>query len=409
MLPLLLAANACQAHDPTPAATGGPLIAYTLPKSTPWFQAGDVSFVLAQGKTPIKTWTKHMDASRLGGLTSPAFTTDGKYAFAQYADEEAGRYPYDGGDIRAQLVWVDIASRQIHEAAIPARSRTSSHQPGRPGSPYALNGSTVVWQGPAAPDAPDGQVTLMQLDLAQPNAAPSILRTVQLPPRTPEQRAQPSSYQDFTGNVIGAGHGRVAIAKKYDADDLTQADRLFLVDADGTVRDLGHMPTTQWISVIFSPDGTRFAYETGKNSPPSPCAEHQITVFDSATGHPAINFPPGPVAATPRPSFYGNTNGAAWWTADGRLRATAGADTCPTNPSEVTADSGVWELSGSQWTQVDPPGTYRDYPLPNGEAVVVAKPSQSPGQSSTATGLFIRQNGQLVHVADVEATAVAVA
>lgn len=183
LLPLLLAANACQAHDPTPAATGGPLIAYTLPKSTPWFQAGDVSFVLAQGKTPIKTWTKQMDASRLGGLTSPAFTTDCKHAFAQYADEEAGRYPYDGGDIKAQLVWVDIASRQIHEAAIPARSRTSSHQP----------------------------------------------------------------------------------------------------------------------------------------------------------------------------------------------------------------------------------GTYRDYPLPNGEAVVVAKPSQSPGQSSTATGLFIRQNDQLVHVADVEATAVAVA
>lgn len=158
-----LAATGCQAHDPSAATANGPLIAYTLPKSTPWFQPGDVSFVLTQGKTAIKSWTKHVASSRFGGFSRPGFTADGKYAFAQYAEEQVGR--------------------------------------------------TVVWQAPTPINASDGQIDLMQLDLSQPNAAPSVLRTVQLSPRNPEQRAVPYRDIGFTGNVVGARHGRVAIAK----------------------------------------------------------------------------------------------------------------------------------------------------------------------------------------------------
>lgn len=418
---LALATSACQTRDrpsspPAPTAspeTHGPLIAYTVPRATPWFDSGEVGFVLTQGPNPVATWTEQVGASRFAGLSAPGFTTDGKYAFAQYSDEQAGRYPYDGGDIHARLVWIDVASRQTHEADIPAESRTDSQRPGRPGAPYALQGSTVVWQAPSSADAPDGQVTLMQLDVGRPNATPSVWHTVQLPPRTPEQRAVPAEAQDFTGNVIGAGHGRVAIVKKYGSDRFAQADRLFVVDPDGTVRDVAHQPARQWISADFSPDGTRFAYETGSNAENGACDRHQVTVFDSATGQQAAGFPQGPFDATPRPYFYGNQNGAVWWTPDGKLRATAGAGQCPTNRSEPTPDGGVWELNGMRWRRVAPDGTYRDYPLPNGDAVVIARvprppDAQQPNQPPTVTSLFIRQGDQRVHIADVDATAVAV-
>lgn len=414
LLALLLVANGCQAHDRSTSTATGPLVAYTVPKTTPWFRDGDVKFVLTQGQTPIKTWTKHVDASRFGGFGRPAFTADGRYAFTQYADEQAGRYPYDGGDIRAELAWMDVTTGHTHAATIAAQSRKGTQPPGRPGEPYALQGSTVVWQAPPPPNAPDGQVTLMQLDLSQPNPQPTILRTIQLPPRTPEQQAVPYRDQDFTGNLIGASHGRIVVAKKYDGDPQTQSDRTFLIDTDGKVRDLGHQPTSQWVSATFSPNGTRLAYETGKYAQAGTCGQHQVTVFDTTTGQPATDFPPAPFDATPRPYFYGNVNAAVWWTADGKLRAVAGADKCPANPSEITPDGGVWELSGTTWTQIRPAGTYRDYPTPSGAVVVMANSQtstdkQQPNQTATGTGLFIQtSDGQLVHVADVKAADVAV-
>jgi hypothetical protein len=411
---IVLAATAYHmtGQSSAPSATAhGPLIAYTIPKATPYWRSGEVSFTLAQGSTPIATWTHQVGALRFGGLGGPAFTADGKYAFAQYSDEQAGRSPYDGGDIHAELVWVDVASRRVREAPVPARSRTPSQQPARPGAPYALQGSTVVWQAPASPDAANGQVTLMQLDLSQANAAPSILRTVQLPPRNPVPRPL---AQDFTGDVVGAGHGRVVIAQKYGDDVRTQADRLYFVDTDGAIRDLGHLPTIGWGSAIFSRDGTRFAYETGKDAGRGGCNEHQVTVFVSATGHPDADFPRGPFDATPKPYFYGNESGAVWWTPDGKLRATGSAEKCPANLSEPTPDAGVWELSGSHWTQIDAAGTYRDYPFPNGEAAMIVKEAlppdkQKPNEPSTVTSLFISHDGRRVHVADTEASDVAVA
>lgn len=413
-LSVLILAAGCQERDRSGADASGPLLAYTLPKPTPWFQPGDVSFVVTKGQTAIKTWTKQVESSRFGGFSKPAFTADGKYAFSQYSDEQVGRYPYDGGDIRAELAWVDVATGETHEVAVGARSRTGPQPPSRPGNPHALQGSTVVWQAPTPVNAPDGQVLLMQLDLSQPNAQPTILRTVQLPPRTPEQQAVPYRTQDFTGNVIGAGNGRVAIAKKYDTDPETQADRLFLVDVDGAVRDLSHEPTSQWVTATFSPDGTRLAYETGKYAQAGTCGAHQVTVFDTATGRPSTDFPPAPFDATPKPYFYGNVDTAVWWTPDGKLRAAAGSEKCPGNPSEITPDDGVWELRGAAWTQVDPADTYRDFPFPSGDVLVKSNAAASndkkqPDQTSNGTGLFIRTSGQLVHVADVKSADVAVA
>jgi hypothetical protein len=391
--------------SPTPAPEAhGPLIAYTVPRRNSWAAGGDMDLVLTQGPKPVATWTKHVDGPRFVSVGAPRFTADAKYAFAQYLDEQAGRYPYDGGDLHAELVWIDVTSRQTHEVAIPAESRADSRPPGRPGAPYALQGSTVVWQAPVSADAPDGQVTLMQLDLSQPNATPSVWRTVQLPPPTPAREAVRAERTDFTGIVIGAGEGRVAIVDKYGTDRSIQADRLFLVDTEGNVRDLGHRPTSYWVSAIFSPDGTRFAYETGDPAN-GPCNRHQVTVFDSTTGQPAAGFPAGPFDATPRPYFYGNLNGAVWWTPDGELRATAGAAQCPTDRSETTPDGGVWELNGGRWTKVAPDGTYRDYPLPDGDAVVIARVAPRPADP----GLFIRQGDRRVHITDADADRVAVA
>ncbi|MCV7287737.1 hypothetical protein H7J87_20630 [Mycolicibacterium wolinskyi] len=419
---LVLAASGCQARgEPVGPATQsaspqihGPLIAYTVPRTTPWWDSGEVSFVLAQGSTPVATWKTQVGPSRFVGMGAPGFTTDGKYAYAQYIDEQAGRYPYDGADMHARLVWIDVVSGQTHEVDIPAQSRTNSQRPSRPGTPYPLQGSTVVWQATSSSKAPDGQVTLMQLDLSQPDPAPSILRTVELPPRSPDQQTVPAEPGDFTGNVIGAGHGRVAIVKKYGDDRFTQADRLFLVDSDGTVRAVAHQPTRQWVSAIFSPDGTRLAFETGNTARPDICDQHQITVFDTATGRQAAGFPPGPFDATPRPYFYGNQSGAVWWTPDGQLRATASAELCPTNRSVSTRDGGVWELNGTSWKQIAPDGTYREYPLPHGDAVVITRAPRPPddqqrNQSPSITSVFIRRGGQRTHITDVEATSVAVA
>lgn len=74
-------------------------MAYTSSRSTPWWRRGEVNFTVAQGLTRIAT-----------GLDGPSFTTDGKYAFVKYSDEQAGRSPYDGGDIHAELVWVEVTN-----------------------------------------------------------------------------------------------------------------------------------------------------------------------------------------------------------------------------------------------------------------------------------------------------------
>lgn len=99
LLAFVLTTSACQVHDqpsspPSPTALPGrhgPLIAYTVPRATPWFDSGEVDLVLTEGTKPIATWNKQVGASRFVGLSGPAFTTDGRYAFAQYADEQAGR------------------------------------------------------------------------------------------------------------------------------------------------------------------------------------------------------------------------------------------------------------------------------------------------------------------------------
>lgn len=101
-----------------------------------------------------------------------------------------------------------------------------------------------------------------------------------------------------------------------------------------------------------------------------------------------------------------------WWTPDGKLRADAGSDKCPGNPSEITPDDGVRELRGTAWTQVDPAGTYRDFPVANGDVVVKTNAStdtHQPDQTSNGTGPFIRTGGHLVHVADLKAGAGTVA
>lgn len=401
---LVLTANACHANRPSTQSEGhGSLIAYGTSRSTPWFRPGEETFTLAWHATTIARWTRQIGARRFTSASAPAFTPDGRYAFARFSDEQAGRYPYDGGDIHAELVWVDTATRQIREVAIAARSRSGKQEPGRPTTPFALDGSVVVWQDPTATDPADGHITLMQLDLSRPDPMPSVLRTLELPTRPSDRELSPVNEQYFTGNVIGAGHGRIV---------LYHAGHLFLADAKGAVRDLDQPPGHSVANAIFSPDGTRFAVESGKASGSAQCTERQATVFDAATGRPVADLPQT-FDLTARPYFYGNTSDALWWTPQGSLRATGSADVCPASPSEPTEDGGVWELSGAGWTQIDPPGTYRDYPLQDGDAAVVAQvdrpaDEQRPNEPSTVTKLLIRERGRLVPVAQVDPALVAV-
>jgi hypothetical protein len=405
--------TACHAHGPAsaPKARQGE-IAYTVQRSTSWWQAGDVHFTLAHGATSIATWTRHVGEGKFADLSRPSFTTDGKYAFARYSDENAGRVPYDGEDIHAQLAWIDVTDREVRDVPIPARSRTAIQKPWRPGVPFALRGSTVVWQAP--PDADYRRVALMQLDLSQTKPAPTVLWTIDLPALSGGER-RAAGDEDLNGFVVGAGHGRVVVARSEDPQSVRlRTEHLFIVDADGGVRDLGRQPALLWGNAIFSADGSRFAYETGKTTESGYCQEHQVVVFDSATGRPAAGFPPGPFDVGSKPYFYGNTSNALWWTPDGKLRATGSADHCPASPSEPTPDGGVWEFSGSAWTQIDPPGTYRDYPLPSGAAAVVAETElppdeRRPNESSTVTSLFIRERGRLSNVARIEPAGVATA
>lgn len=416
LMMLMLLGAGCQAGpqhaDPIPDNV---LIAYTIARSTAWWQNGTAGLHLMRGDRPAVTWNKDVGASRFGGLKAPAFTADGKFAFAGYGDEQAGRYPYDGGDVHASVVSIDVAGGQARETPVEAWSRAPGQKPGRPGQPYALGGSTVVWQAPAAPGAPDGEVTLMQLDLSARQLEPRVLRVVRLPQRSAEQRSRPDGDSDFVGNVVAAGAGRVVIAKRYEADSQIQADRLFLVDVDGAVRVLSRTPTRYWVRATFSPDGSRLAYETGARSDSGSCGRHQVSVFDTSTGQLAAGFPAGPFDATPRPFFYSsNELGALWWTPEGRLRATGSTESCPAGTAGLAADVGVWELRGDQWVQIDPAGTYRDYPLPGRRAAVIKKrdlpaSERQPGKPDSVSSLFIRTNGRLTYVADVDASAVAVA
>lgn len=410
---LMLVGAGCRAAGPLPEE--GLLFAYITGRSTAWWQSGSTSLTLVRGDKQVGVWTKEVGASRFGSLGAPAFTEDGRFVFARYGDEQAGRYPYDGGDIHTSVVSIEVAGGRARETAIESRSRSQHQGPSRAGSPYALTGSTVVWQAPAAPQARDGEVKLMQLDLGASTLEPSVLRTVQLPQRTAEQRALPDRDYDFVGNVVGAGHGRVAIAKRYAADDRIQADRLFLVEPDGAVRELSRTPTKYWVKAAFSPDGSRLAYETGTQSEAGFCNRHQVTVFDTATGQQASDFPAGPFDATSRPYFYSSDElGAIWWTPDGKLRATGSAETCPARSSGTTTpEVRVWELRGKGWVQIAPPGTYRDYPLPNGESAVIKKRERlsgerQPGQPETVTSLFIRTADRMDPVMDVDVSGVAI-
>lgn len=398
----LLALAACHTREAPNAHD--PLIAYIVPNNSAWFQPGEVKFIVTHEATPVVTWTKDVTGGTFSGLSNPEFTADGKYVFAGYSSEDVGRYPYDGSNVHAEIVWADTATHQTHEVDIPARSRDYTVPPGRPGAPYALQGSVITWESPAPVNAPDGQLDIMQLDLSQPNPTPHPWHTVQLPARVSDT---PYQSTDFTGAVIGVGGGRVVIAKKYGDDQFVQADRLFLVDPDGSVRTLSEQPTTHWVSATFSPDGSRIAYETGALNE-STCSRHQITVFDVATGQQAAGFPHGPFDASPQPFFYVNDDAAVWWSPDGKLRTTGSAERCPTDQSQATSNSGVWQLDGTGWTQVAPEGTLRDYPLPNGGSVVITSVTRSADKPNIVAELAIRRGGKTLHVADLASTEIAV-
>ncbi len=398
----------CTTSDEPSSARGpGALIAYVIPDNAPWWNAGQAGFTLLDGTSRLATWTKKRPKPSFGGMSSPLFTADGRYAVVMYNDEGgAGRLPYDGYDIHAVLVVVDTETHRVREVQIPARSRSQTQTPMRPGQPYALQGSTIIWAGPDTSDAPDpaeNQVSVMQLDLSKPDPKPSLWRTVELPART-----APKDWLESGGLVVGAGNGAVVIARNYGRSATAAVNRLFLTESDGTVRELGDQP---WpIMTAFSPDGTRFAALSGERATSWGCEKRQITVYDPHSGETATGFPAAPFTATPSPYFYGNRDGALWWTPDGRLRAMGSAERCP-EASKPTDDVGVWELHESTWERVGSPGDYRGYPLPGGgEAVVarVARPNPKPDESDTKSSLFLRIGGHEVTIADAEPGGVAV-
>ncbi|GAA1308299.1 hypothetical protein [Saccharothrix xinjiangensis] len=268
-------------------------------------------------------------------LSGPAFTADGRFAFAA-SDAGLAVVDVEGGGSRV----------------VPC---------GDCGSAAAVGGGRVAWTGPGR--------DLVVLDLGEPGARPAP--ALALPARRVTDPAFPSVL-DLPPKVVTGGEGVALVASPDEPAVYGGPDFLYLVGLDGSVRDLGATDANVGLgSAALSPDGRTVAYAgTWHNGA---CQEATSVIeVDAATGAPRT----APIGELPEDG--GSITRDLWYDDGGRLNAVYASWACSASGGDSTPvrPASHWRLDGGRWALVDAGPLLASRPLGDDARVVVAEPDE---------------------------------
>ncbi len=278
--------------DPTtkPPTPTGPLLAY---------RAAD-EIGLVDGTSVIATAPGTFDPSN-DLLT----TEDGRFVFARDTDN--------------QVATLDVASGDAATRAVPVGPVLGTG-----------GGSTIVWW-----EQPN---RLMQLDLGDPNAQPTLQQTVDLPPVAGGTPGAP--------RLIVARGGTSVIARvEAPPSPFGGPDTLYAIRGPGAPTPLGQADANSPVSVArLSPDGASLAYALYRATD-NQCGTAALVMSDAAGTQQQFDVA-GPDAGT------GSRVPKLWWPATGPPRLSLATWRC--DRPETYAPL-VWQLAPDRIEQITPP------------------------------------------------------
>ncbi|MFD7653645.1 hypothetical protein ACFV4N_06665 [Actinosynnema sp. NPDC059797] len=297
------------------------------------------------------------------GFSRPAFTEDGRFAFA--ASEEG----------------VAVVDVEAGGSRVVACGGCRSAAP--------VGGSRIAWTGP--------ERALVVLDLGAPGARPAPVRA--LPGRRVTDPAFPPVL-DLPPKVVGGGEGVALVASPDEPSAYGGPDSLYLVGLDGSVRDLGVTDANVGLdSAAVSPDGRTVAYAGTWHG--GACQEPTSVIeVDAPTGAPRSS------AIGELPEGGGSTARDLWYDDGGRLNAVYAGWACPASGGDSTPvlPAGHWRLDAGRWVLVDAGPLLASRPIGDDARLVIAEPDEYLRVGT----LYVESGGRRTAVATgVSAVAVA--
>lgn len=205
---------------------------------------------------------------------------------------------------------------------------------------YPADGSSVIWW-----QAPN---TIMRADLAAPDRAPAVWRTVELP--------APAAEGPWTENwgklsdpaILAASPDRILLYRGRNSGGYALAEYVYSLDADNTIKQYGSFSN----SVLFaipSPDGHSFALYSDEHVTAS-CTEGRVAIIDTESGT-ARAITPFEVDSGDRLCSFVS---APRWSATEGLSVTIRRYTSSATAEISQLPGGRWKYSDTTWTQSTP-------------------------------------------------------
>lgn len=286
----------------------------------------------------------------------PIATDDGRFVFARTADNN--------------IVTIDVETKESATHRVAADSAIGTAE-----------GSTVVWL-----EQPD---RLMQLDLANPDAGPTLRRTLDLP-------TEPGA--EVGDAALLAARGGTVIITRVESTPSPYGgpDTLYAIRGTGAPTLLGEAPANSPVSVArLSPDGARLAYALYQRTATN-CGTAGVAVSDAdGTQHTFEVADADPNAGSQVLNL--------WWPPDGPPRLSLVRWRCD---QPGTLSPLVWELGDDQLVQATPPAAALRIAqvAPGQQAAIIPQDTTSPSQAGT---LVFEDSGRRIPIrADVDALAV---
>ncbi len=334
----------CDAAGTTPGTSGGPAVPELpgVPTTAPVQPTTPLVAYRTTGEIGVVDGTKVIASTPGAFIPSggPLITEDGKFAFARAADA---------------TVALEVATTATQTVPVPRDSRIGT-----------AGGSVLVWW-----EQPN---RLMQFDLANPAAGPTVRRQVDLPPNASAGDAR----------LITARAGTAVIARvESTPSPFGGPDTLYAVRGDAEPSSLDQVDANTPVEVAaLSPDGAQLAYGLYRRSGTA-CGTAAVVV--SAADGTQQSFD----VAAPDPAT-GSRVQQLWWDDSRPMALSLATWRCD---SESYYSPRVWEFRDDSLAQTQPPTVALQAidVTPGQRALIIPQGGQEPQESGT---LVVEDSGR---------------
>lgn len=239
---------------------------------------------------------------------------------------------------------------------------------------YPADGSAVVWwQEPN---------TIMRADLAAPDRAPAVWRTVDLPPPAAEG-PWTENWGGLSGpTILAASPDRILLYRGRNSGGYALTEYVYSIDGDNTIKQYGSFSN----SVIFaipSPDGHSFALYSDEHVN-NACKEGRVATIDTDRGTAQAITPFDVETGDKLCSFVS----APRWNATEGLSVTIKRYTAGTGKINPLPDS-RWKYENSTWTQSTPDYVLDAIALDAGRRLELAQGAQTEPNPAPTRDLYL--------------------